>query len=208
VQTFSGTNIYTGTTLVSNGTLLVNGTHTGGAGYTVVSGATLGGSGSTGSTLDISGTLSPGASIESFASRALTMNSGSTFVFEAVDNTSTGADLMAVNGALSLTNVSLDLTNADLDAGTWSVGDKLTLISYNTNTVTSGFAGYANDTTYTFGTNQWLFKYDDSVAGNNYQTQAEATGTQFVTMTLVPEPSSLAMLAFSMLSLWLFRKRN
>jgi hypothetical protein len=75
---------------------------------------TLGGEGTIGGTVNVNGILSPGGSIESLASGALTMNSGSTFVFEAVDNTTTGADQMAVDGALSLTDVTLDLTNAEL----------------------------------------------------------------------------------------------
>lgn len=201
-------NTYTGATAVNDGTLLVNGSTAVTSAFTVASLGILGGTGSIGGTVAVDGTLSPGGSIESLASGALTMNNGSTFMFEAVDNTSTGADLMVVNGALSLTGVDLDLTGADLDANAWVAGDKLTLISYTGSAITSGFVGFANNSLHTFGLNEWRFLYDDSTPGSNFIS--EATGSQFVTMeliTVVPEPSSLAMLAFGLISLWLFRRK-
>jgi autotransporter-associated beta strand protein len=221
VLTLTNANLYTGATTVNAGTLLVNGSTAVGSAFTVggalASGTpTLGGTGTIGGTVNIAeasggvaGTLSPGASIESLASGALTMGTGSTFVFESLNNASTGADLMVVNGGLSLTSVNLDLTGANLADPGWAVNDKLTLISYTGSTITSGFVGFANNSLHTFGLNEWRFLYDDSTPGSNYFS--EATGSQFVTMeliTVVPEPSSLAMLAFGLISLWLFRKRQ
>jgi hypothetical protein len=100
---------------------------------------------------------------------------------------------MNVNGSLSLTNVTLDLTGANLAAGTWAGGTKLTLISYQNTPITNGFAGYTDDTQYTFGSNNWTINYNDTVKGNNYNS--DAAGTSFVTMTMVPEPATLALLA-------------
>jgi fibronectin-binding autotransporter adhesin len=110
----SASNTYTGTTTGSAGTLRFNGTNTGGGLISVAADATLGGTGSTTAPINVTGVFSPGASIESLASGALTMNSGSAFVYEATDNTATGANLMVVNGALSLTGVTLDLSAANL----------------------------------------------------------------------------------------------
>jgi len=121
----------------------------------------------------------------------LTMNSGSTFVFEAADTGSTGADLLAVDGTLSLSGVTLDLSGASLSAGTWLAGDKLTLISYKGTAITSGFTGYSDDQNYLFGSNSWTIDYNDIVKGNNFSSQA--TGLQFVTLTMVPEPSSIML---------------
>lgn len=200
--TLSGASTYSGATVVSAGTLLVNGS----LGNTAVSatGGTLGGTGTITSTVSISGTgtvLSPGASIQSLATGALTMGAGTVFAYEAADASSTGADLLAANGALSLTGVTLDLSSADLDALSWLPGDKITLISYNGSPITSGFAGFDDDTTYFFGSNEWLFNYDDVTAGTNFNTEATATGTSFVTLTVIPEPSAALLGGIGLLAL-------
>ena len=135
------------------------------------------------------------------------MDAGSTFVYEATDNRDSGADLMVVNGTLSLTNVTLDLTAANLELNTWVEGDKLTLLSYTGSAITSGFVGYADDMPYSggvFGTNQWLFNYDDTGMGGNFNS--EATGTSFVTLTLIPEPSTVLLGSLGMLALLLRRR--
>jgi autotransporter-associated beta strand protein len=184
--TLTGTNSFTGTTTVAEGTLLVNGSNTGSGTVTVDSGATLGGTGSIAGSVNVTGVLAPGASVGTFSSGALTMDSGSTFAYEATGNGASGADLMIVNGALSLTDVSLDLSAADLGLNIWDVGDKVTLISYTGTGITGGFTGFDDDTVYTFGSNQWLFNYDDAFAGDNFSL--ESTGSSFVTLTVVPEP--------------------
>lgn len=184
--TLTGTNNFSGSTSVIEGTLLVNGSNTGGGTVTVDSGATLGGTGSVAGSVNVTGVLAPGASVGTFSSGALTMDSGSTFAYEATGNGASGADLMIVNGALSLTDVSLDLSAADLGLNIWDVGDKITLISYTGTGITGGFTGFDDDTVYTFGSNQWLFNYDDAFAGDNFSL--ESTGSSFVTLTVVPEP--------------------
>jgi autotransporter-associated beta strand protein len=203
--TLTGTNNFSGTTTVSNGTLLVNGSHTGGGTVTVDAAATLGGTGSIAGALNVTGVLTPGGSVDTFSSGALTMNAGSTFVFEATGNGAGGADLMTVNGALSLTDVSLDLLGADLGLNIWTLGDKLTLISYTGTGITAGFTGYDDDTTHTFGGNEWLFDYNDAMAGGNFNSQA--TGTSFVTLTAVPEPSAALLGGLGMMLLLRRRRR-
>lgn len=203
----NGDNIYTGTTTVSSGKLLINGNSSVANGaISVASGATLGGTGTTGGAVSVAGgaTLSPGASIESLVTGALAMASGSTFVYEAANNGATGADLLGVNGALTLTSVNLDLTNAALAAGGWIPNDKITLISYFDagSGLTSGFTGYADDTAYTFGSNVWTFNYNDTVRGNNYAADAIAAGqNKFVTLTLIPEPSTALLSLLGMFAL-------
>jgi fibronectin-binding autotransporter adhesin len=191
--TLTGSSTYTGATTVSAGTLLVNGSL--GNTAVTVTGGTLGGSGAITGSVSVSGMLSPGNSIESLATGALTMASDSSYVFEVADNSSSGADLTAVNGTLPLINVNLSLdasTLAALAGGSWNLGDKLTLFSYLDpgSGITSGFNGYLDGAAYAFGSNQWLFDYNDTFAGNNFGTDATANGqNRFVTMTLVPEPS-------------------
>ena len=202
--TLTGTNNFSGSTSVSEGTLLVNGFNTGSGTVTVDSGATLGGAGSVAGAVNVTGVLAPGGSVGTFSSGAMTMNSGSTFAYEATGNGSSGADLMIVDGGLSLTDVSLDLTGADLGLNIWDVGDKITLISYTGSAVTGGFAGFDDDTVYTFGSNQWFFNYDDLVAGSNFNL--EATGSNFVTLTVVPEPSAALLGGLGMLLLMRRRK--
>jgi autotransporter-associated beta strand protein len=197
--TLTGTNNFSGSTSVSEGTLLVNGSNTGSGTVTVDSGATLGGTGSVAGSVNVTGVLAPGASVGTFSSGALTMDSGSTFAYEATGNGSSGADLMIVDGGLSLTDVSLDLTGADLGLNIWDVGDKITLISYTGSGITGGFVGFDDNTVYTFGSNQWFFNYDDLVAGNNFNR--EATGSNFVTLTVVPEPSAALLGGLGMLLL-------
>ena len=209
-----GTNNYSGATIVSAGKLLINGSTSTSSAVTVDAGI-LGGTGTIGGSVTVkaAATLAPGASIESLLSGALTMEATSVFAYEVSDNSSTGADLLGVNGALTLTGVTLDLSlaNAALSAGGWTDGDTLTLISYIDGGagITSGFDGYADDTNYTFGSNVWTFDYNDATAGGNYFTDATAAGQdRFVTLTytVIPEPSTALLGVLG--ALVLFRRRR
>jgi autotransporter-associated beta strand protein len=213
-QILTGANTYSGLTTVANGTLLIDGSTSTSSAVTV-NGGTLGGIGAIGGSVTVNSgaSLSPGASIQSLATGALTMTTGSTFAYEVADNTGIGADQLAANGMVSLTDVTLSLdaaTLAALGGGGWSMGNKLTLMSYihAGSGITSGFTGYADDTSYLFGTNQWMFDYNDTLAGGNFGTDAIASSqNRFVTLTLVPEPRAALLGGLGLLAL-LRRRRN
>ncbi len=207
--TLSGSNNYAGPTNVNGGTLLVNNT-TGsgtGTGAVTVNAATLGGTGSIGGavTVNSGGTLAPGASIESLAAGALTLNNGSTFAYE-LDTVSINGDLLKVNGALDI-NATSTLSLADLSASTALLaGIKLTLINYSGAWNTGTFTSFADDATFVLGLNTWQINYNDITGGTNFS--GEQTLANFVTITVVPEPTSLTMLGLGAMGLLKRRRRS
>ena len=200
-----GINTYTGNTTVSAGTLAINGSVAGAVG--VNSGATLQGSGSIGGALSVSGQLSPGNSIESLGASSISFLNGSSFAYE-LDSSVLGGDLLYTIGALSITpTTTLSLT--DMAAGILANDSKLTLISYGSwsgGLFTYNGSTLANGAKFTLGSNEWLFKYDDTTGGSNFSgDQSGAVG--YVTMTVVPEPN-VAMVAGSLALMVLLRRRR
>jgi autotransporter-associated beta strand protein len=212
--TLSGANTYTGATSVSAGTIAVNGSLAN-TSTTVSSGGTLQGSGSIGGSVTVQsgGTLATGNSIESLTTGALTLEAGSTFAYEINNDAAAGVagDLTAVTGSLTLDSGNLSLlTLAELGTGSWSIGDKLTLISYS-GAWNGGLFSYssstlADDSNINFSGMEWSFNYNDAAAGTNYT--GDLTGTSYVTMTAIPEPNTAALVGgLGMLAL-LRRRRN
>jgi fibronectin-binding autotransporter adhesin len=208
----SGTNTYTGATNVNAGVLAVNGSLAN-TSTTVGSGGTLQGSGSIGGavTIQSGGTIAAGNSIESLTTGALTLEALSTFAYE-IDNdaaANVAGDLTAVTGNLTidLGNTAI-LTLGELGSGSWTIGEKLTLISYS-GTWNGGLFNYggtlADDSTINFSGMDWLFNYNDTVAGTNYT--GDLTGSSFVTMTVIPEPRAALLGGIGMLCL-LRRRRH
>ena len=199
--TLTGANTYTGGTTLSAGTLLANNTtgSAAGSGAVVVNGGTLGGTGSiAGSvTLNTSGVLSPGASIESLATGALTLNTGSSFLYE-LNTTGLGtADLLDVNGNLDL-NGAVALSLADLGSNSLLTnGTKFTMISYFGAWDGDIFSGYADDSDFTMFGNDWRINYNDvSAVSVNGGAFANA-----VTLTVVPEPGAALLGGLGMFAL-------
>jgi autotransporter-associated beta strand protein len=158
---------YTGPTTVNGGTLLANnttGSGTGTGAITVNTGGKLGGTGAVAGavTVNTGGTLAPGASIESLATGALNLATGSSF---AVEYNSSGApvvDVVNVTGNVTLAG-SLNLTDlAAIPAGL-PLGTKLTIATY-TGTLTGTFAGVLEGGIVTSGPNNFKVRYADGNA--------------------------------------------
>jgi autotransporter-associated beta strand protein len=206
----TGENTYSGGTTVTAGTLQVNNTTGSGTGsglVTVNSGATLGGTGTIGGAVNVSGVLSPGADIVSLGTGTLTFISGSIFEYE-MDTSTVGADLLHVSGALSIgSNVMLDLTDLATSSQTLAIDTKFSLFSYTGVWNNGTFNGYADDSTFLFANNEWRINYNDLTGGSNFTgNQAGATG--FVTLTVIPEPSSIGLLGLGGVGALLVRRRR
>ena len=172
-QTLSGTNPYGGTTTVTAGTLLIDGANTGSGAVSVGASGTLGGSGTLAGAVNVTGVLSPGASIGKLTSGALSFLNGSTYQYQVNSSvaTSVGGDLHVVNGALSLA-AAVTLNLADIGAGSIAGGTVFSLFNYS-GAWNSGIFTYlstplSDDTTsFSFAGKTWTIDYNATTKGAN-----------------------------------------
>lgn len=220
--TLSGSNSYTGATTIHTGTLALG---TGGsisasttidvkgsatlnvsalAGWALANGQTLKGNGTvdaggTGKTVTISNGafLAPGASPGTLLINGdLALASGSTFAAEVQTSGSPTGDLVNVAGDLDLiSGALLDLGLFNTDA-TLSTGTKFSLFSYSGAWNSGIFTGYADDSDFVLGLNQFRINYDDLSGGVN-----GGAYSNYVTLTVVPEPRAALLAGIGMLAL-------
>jgi autotransporter-associated beta strand protein len=203
--TFTGNKTYTGNTTVSAGTLAVNGNLA--SAVTVSANANLQGSGTLGA-LSVSGQLSPGNSIESLGASSVSFLNGSTYAYELNSSGVLSGDLLYTTGALNIASTTT-LSLTELASGILANDAKLTLISYGSwNNVLFTYNGtsLANGAKFTLGSNEWLFKYDDTTGGSNFSSD-QSGAFRYITMTVVPEPN-VAMVAGSLALMALLRRRR
>jgi len=191
------------TTISTNASFAVNGILSGA--IAVSSNATLGGSGSISGGVNVTGSLAPGNSIESLGVGSLTFLSGSTYKYE-FNSTNLSGDLAHSSAGLTIADGLVALSLSDLAAGTLVNDNKLTLISYR-DTWNNGRFTFSNNSTsinddsiITVGANQWMFNYNDTAGGTNYSAD-QSGANYFVTMTVVPEPSTAILSGLGLLLL-------
>jgi autotransporter-associated beta strand protein len=202
----TGNHTYTGATTVSEGTLLINGSTAALSTVDVASGATLGGTGIINGVVNVTGQLSPGASIATLATGALSMLNGSTLIHELNSSVadSVGSDLLTVNGNLNLTGtVNLTLTDLALIDTAFDYNDVFSLVNYtgtwNGGLFTLGGNELADEEIFTVGLNSWRISYNDTVGGFNYDN--EYVAGSFVNLTAIPEPSTALLGGLGLLTL-------
>ena len=212
--TLSGSNGYTGNTTVSVGTLLVDNTSGSGTGtgsLAVSSGAVLGGTGTiapgTGKSITVSGVVAPG---NSSAIGTLTLNGGSTsstlatfasgasFAFDLTAGT--GSDKVALLSGAAGDFVFNSNNIAFTVSGSLVSGQTYTLFSAD---VASAYSGLS----FTLG------KVTGGLAftglGGAFQTNSyiSQVGNDLV-LNAVPEPATWALLAFSLTTVMVLRRRR
>ena len=199
----SGSHGYTGNTTVSTGTLLINGSTSASSAVSVASGATLGGNGTIGGATTINGILSPGNSpgLANFGS-SLTLNSTATTLMEIGNTTTRGITFDGVDVGTILTYggaLSLNMTTT-FGEGTysWNLFDfasqagNFTTVSLSNNYTGSLTNSGGGTWGLTSGNFTWSFTQSDGVLG----------------LSVIPEPSTWAMLVGGLTSLVILRRRR
>ncbi|NQX00729.1 hypothetical protein HQ447_08705 [bacterium] len=195
--TLNGSNTYAGLTTVQGGQLIVNGSLHASSNITVALGAQLGGGGSIAGDAVVNGTLAPGTSLGTLSLDDLTLSATSNYTFELTGGALT-ADLSQVAGLLTLASGSvLNL----VQLGGYTANDKFTLFSYGT--LDGTFTGLADEAEFTAAGGIWKINYHDLTPGSN-----GGTGSNFVTITAIPEPAAALLGGIGLLILLSGRRRR
>lgn len=184
-----GTNTYTGATNVNAGTLLINGSLAAGSAVTVASGASLGGGGIINGAVTVNGSLTPGNSVGTLTvANDVTWNgsAGQDWKFE-LGPVSGTSDLLLLTGAGndflkgSGSDFRFDFLNTGV-VGTFTLVDWASLTNFDA--LDFSYTGLASGLIGTFAIN----------------------GSQ-LEFTVVPEPSTYALLGLGLGALWILRRR-
>lgn len=187
-----------GSITVNSGTLETSNNVTS-ASTGIGTGSTLTGTGTVTGNINIAagGILSPGTSPGTLnITGDLDLNGTYNWEFN-----NTTADLVNVTGNLDLSGSTLNI----IELASAAIGNIYTLFGY-TGALTGTFNGLADDSTFTVGGNIWEINYNNGSPGLN----GGNLGSTFVTLTLtaVPEPSSLALVTLVGVGLTLRRSRR
>jgi fibronectin-binding autotransporter adhesin len=186
-------NTYTGDTIITGGTLLVNnstGSATGSGTVTVNSGATLGGSGTISGDVFVDGTLAPGNSPGTLTVSNLTLTSSAYLTYEL--GATNASDLVVVTG-----NLTLDGTlNISMQPG-FGVG-QYTLFEYSGALTTNGTPAIL----------QLGNGYDTGIYNHTIDITQAGLVLLDVSLVVVPEPETLALVGGSLLFLLVLRRRR
>lgn len=221
--TLSRTNTYTGDTKVTGGTLSLTATGilNAGSAVSVTGTGTLAGVGTANGTVSVSagGTLAPGNSPGALGVGGLTLADGGEYnwqVSDAAGAAGTGYDTINATGALNLAG----LTTGGFDINLWSLsstapdtngnatgfnnGAAATWTLVATNSTISNFSPSLFDVV--VGADNGTGGFSNSLGGGSFSTALSPDGTDLLlTFTPVPEPTSIALLAFG--ALFLRRRR-
>ena len=204
--TLSGTNAYTGTTTVSTGTLLINGNQTSANGAVSVSAnATLGGNGTIGGAVTVAnnGILAPGTAGDS--TTTLTLNSKD-LTISGIDSKInldiTGLGDGAFDRIVGIAtfaqggDITFTLSGSYVDGNSWNV------FGFSGKSGTFSSVALAGDYIGSLswdGTN-WT---NTNIGGQSWKFD-EAVGT----LSVIPEPATWGLLAFSLTTVMVLRRRR
>ncbi len=224
--TFTSANTYSGATTINAGTLLINGNQSGATGAVAVNnGATLGGNGTVGGTVTVNsgGILSPGNSpgLQNMTSLALT--DGGNYNWQVVDATGvagTGFDSINLSGSLDLSALtggtdfqvnlwSLSSTGPDVNGNATNFNNTLdqswTLVS--TGNVITGFD--ATEFAVNVGANAGTNGFTNPLATGSFSVALSGDSTDLMLVyTAIPEPATWALMAFSLTTVMVLRRRR
>jgi autotransporter-associated beta strand protein len=190
----------TGSLKVTEGRLLFNATSTGTGGI-IASGGIVGGSGTLAGPLSAEngGTIAPGNSTGTFSIGNFTLASGTTLQIELTSTTV--LDVLNVTGTVTLANASL-VTSLLSFIGTQN-DVFFIILNDGTDPVSGTFAGLADQSFFTVGTQEFQISYDADSGTNSF-----ASGGNDIAVLAVPEPSAVTALLGGASLLLGFRRRR